>query len=723
MHGPPRSEHRHSAQSVRQGARETILPAVLTIHEPGRISRRVSLTDHGPIRIGRGSQAEVTILDRESSRLHCELQLTGSVWTVADLGSLNGSYVNGKRIERDILHSGDEITIGLTRLKFTCAADEPAVGLQPLARPAPAAASLPVPVVTLELEPSPAPVPIETATRACSVCGAEFAAPADAQPPLLCPDCTQMSGAPAAPLAEAEKLVPLAQAEVIHLHNEDTIAEFLERHPGGAANVVFTWPQTLWYSLIVFALGYLLLWDPLHFLHMAHLLSAFYIVVILYKVLCVFLSTLRKWEVQIRPEQLAALRDEDLPVYTILVPLYKEREVARKIIRTLDRLDYPKDKLDVKLLLEPDDPATLEACVSAHLPAYCEVIVCPDSMPKTKPKACNHGLKRARGEYVVIYDAEDRPEPDQLKKAIVAFRQSGENVICLQAKLNYFNPRQNTLTRWFTIEYSTWFDLFLPGLHALRAPIPLGGTSNHFQTDVLQDIRGWDPFNVTEDCDLGIRLYKMGYRTHVLDSTTWEEANSRTGNWIRQRSRWVKGYIQTHLVHMRRPLKTLWQMGPWGMFSFLSSVGGLSLMLLLNPIFWAILMVYVGCWVVDLHNNAWNFAATWSLPFADRWVWQMWFDRPDFDTFWNAVSQVFYVTTLFLLAGNFFFIAMHVVACIKRRMFDLIPWALLTPFYWILISIGAWKGFVQLFFNPFYWEKTDHGLDDPHAVEMTGGRP
>jgi len=436
------------------------------------------------------------------------------------------------------------------------------------------------------------------------------------------------------------------------------------------------------------------------------------------------------------------------------VPLYHETEVASKITRYISRLDYPQDKLDVKLLLEADDQGTIDVCRNAHLPPTYELLICPDHMPKTKPKACNHGLERARGEYLVIFDAEDRPEPDQLKKAVVAFRRADERAqstgrlfknhqtVCLQAKLNYFNPTQNLLTRWFTIEYSTWFDLFLPGLHRLGSPIPLGGTSNHFKTNVLQVIGGWDPFNVTEDCDLGIRLHKMGFKTQVLDSTTWEEANSQTWNWVRQRSRWVKGYIQTHLVHMRNPFATFWKLGPVGTLGFLCSVGGLSLMLLLNPVFWAIILFYGLCWVHDLSVNAWSWASArafqasfeagrwpWNrwfdgegplgLNWDGPWVWRMWFNNPRGNPFWNTWSQVFFVITVVLFLANIFFVLMHVAACVRRKMPRLIPHAIISPLYWVLISLGAWKGFLQLFSNPFKWEKTHHGLDAPASSQSS----
>ena len=188
------------------------------------------------------------------------------------------------------------------------------------------------------------------------------------------------------------------------------------------------------------------------------------------------------------------------------------------------------------------------------LRACSKSFVVPPSHPQTKPKACNFALRFARGEYLVVYDAEDRPEPDQLRKVVATFRRSPPNTACLQCRLNYYNVNENWLTRMFTLDYALWFDQMLPGLERLGMPIPLGGTSNHFRIDVLRELHAWDPFNVTEDADLGIRLGQKGYRVGIVDSTTFEEASCRAGQWMRQRSRWMKGYMQTLLVHTRRPL-------------------------------------------------------------------------------------------------------------------------------------------------------------------------
>jgi len=409
------------------------------------------------------------------------------------------------------------------------------------------------------------------------------------------------------------------------------------------------------------------------------LFLAFYLVVVLFKAYLIHVSITSRREIHVTPEELAGLRDEDLPVYTILVPLYKEAPVLPQLIQGLSNLDYPKDKLDVLLLLEADDRETFLAAKRMERPEFVRLIIVPDSQPKTKPKACNLGLALARGDYLVIYDAEDKPDPDQLKKAVLGFRQAPENVICIQAKLNFYNQRQNLLTRWFTTDYSVWFDLVLPGLDHLEAPIPLGGTSNHFRVDKLRELLGWDPYNVTEDCDLGVRLAVSGYRTRIIDSTTWEEACSSLRYWIRQRSRWTKGYIQTYLVHLRDPMKLFRKLGLGRAMSFHLLVGGTALSLLINPLYW-------------FFTTAW---------FVFRW---------------EAFSHLFPFPLILwglicLFVGNFLFVYSTMLATYQRGYYDIVKHCLTMPLYWVLASIGAWKGFLQLISRPSYWEKTRHGLD------------
>jgi cellulose synthase/poly-beta-1,6-N-acetylglucosamine synthase-like glycosyltransferase len=381
-----------------------------------------------------------------------------------------------------------------------------------------------------------------------------------------------------------------------------------------------------------------------------------------------------------------ALTEEELPVYTVLVPMYCEPEMLPMLADALRKLDYPLGKLDIKLVLEADDHETLEVARTLGLEGVFEVIRVPPSMPKTKPKACNYALRFARGEYLVIYDAEDRPEPDQLRKVIATFARAPENTACLQCRLNYYNANENWLTRMFTLDYSLWFDQVLPGLERLNIPIPLGGTSNHFKIRVLRELCAWDPFNVTEDADLGIRMTQKGYRVGVVDSTTFEEASHTAGTWIKQRSRWIKGYMQTFLVHTRRPLHLIRTTGVLGFLGFIFFIGGTALSGLLNPIFWAL---YAG-WLIALWTG---------------------FD-PIFPHFLLLLSL------LNLLAGNGAFTYLSMLAPIHRGWLHLIPYSFTVLGYWVLMSIAAYRALWQLVRDPFYWEKTQHGQSRHVAQEL-----
>lgn len=394
-------------------------------------------------------------------------------------------------------------------------------------------------------------------------------------------------------------------------------------------------------------------------------------------------KTLRKSsEIFVSEKEINRLDDEKLPIYTIFCPLYREWQVILEFVRSISKIDWPKNKLDVQLLLEEDDRRTITEVEKMKLPSFFRSIIVPDGEPKTKPKACNFGLNHAKGDYAVIYDAEDNPAPDQLKKAFIVFQKlKNEKIVCVQAKLNFYNSHQNILTRLFTMEYSLWFDLILPGLQSIKAPIPLGGTSNHFETKNLHLLRGWDPFNVTEDCDLGMRIAKKGYYTAIIDSTTMEEANSRVGNWFRQRSRWIKGYMQTYLVHMRRPGEFITDLKNLDIIFFQLTVGCKIISLFINPLMWAMTIAYF------------VFRDTFGLVIESFYL-----------------MPIFYMAVFSLVFGNFFYIYNYMIGCAKREQWDIIKYAFLVPFYWLMISMAAWKALIQLIYKPHYWEKTVHGF-------------
>ncbi len=414
------------------------------------------------------------------------------------------------------------------------------------------------------------------------------------------------------------------------------------------------------------------------------LLSTIYFLDVVFNAGLIFKSLRNPQEIVIKKEELATLSESQLPIYTILCPLYKEAHIIPQFLEAIAKISWPKDKLDVIFLLEEDDRNSIEVAKNLGLPTYVRVAVVPDSQPKTKPKACNYGLSIAKGEYLVIYDAEDIPDPMQLKKAYLSFQKAGPEIKCLQAKLNYHNPHQNLLTRFFTAEYSLWFDVTLTGYQSINTSIPLGGTSNHFKTTDLIKLQGWDPFNVTEDADLGVRLFKEGFRTAIIDSTTLEEANSKWGNWIRQRSRWIKGYMQTYLVHTRDPYSFI-KSNKQHSLLFNLIFGGKIAFILINPLLWLAtlsyftLYAYVGPSIEKLYPSA-----------------------------------IFYMAGTSLVFGNFLYLYYYMIGCMKREQYSLVKYIFFVPLYWLMISIAGFYALFQLILKPHYWEKTTHGLNLIH---------
>ncbi len=405
-------------------------------------------------------------------------------------------------------------------------------------------------------------------------------------------------------------------------------------------------------------------------------LAFIFILIVLARVLATFvvISPTRRG----RPRIGRRLDDAQLPLYSVLVPLYQEPEIVPDLIASLSGLDYPPTKLDILLILEADDTDTLRSLHGCRLPPFIRPVVVPALEPRTKPKALNYALPLARGSLIVVYDAEDIPARDQLRRSVAAFNAGGPSLACLQAKLNIYNPRESWLTRQFTIEYSSLFDGFLGALSRLGWPIPLGGSSNHFRTDALRRIGGWDAHNVTEDADLGFRIARLSGHIGILDSTTWEEAPARFGPWVRQRTRWLKGWMITYLVHMRSPSHLLRTLGLYRFIGFQVVLAGTLLSALLHPVFYALLVIEL---LLGTVSDAWH-----SLP--------------------GKILLV--VAAINFAAGYVSTMALGIVALIKRSSRWLIPATLFAPAYWLLISMIAYRALWQVLRCPYYWEKTPH---------------
>lgn len=393
---------------------------------------------------------------------------------------------------------------------------------------------------------------------------------------------------------------------------------------------------------------------------------------------------------------LAALRDQppgpepqgdgDDPAVSILVALYRESDIAGRLVRRLARLDYPAELLDVILAVEASDHLTRDALSAAELPPWMRIIVVPEGEVRTKPRALNHALDHARGVIVGVYDAEDAPEPDQIRKVVAHFRAAGPEVACLQGVLDYYNPRTNWLSRCFTIEYAGWFRLILPGIARLGLVVPLGGTTLFFRRDLLEALGGWDAHNVTEDADLGIRLARHGYRTELIATVTAEEANCRLFPWIKQRSRWIKGYVMTWAVHMRDP-GLLWrQLGPRAFLGFQIMFLGTIAQFLLAPLMWTLLLVPFG-----LEHPLLS-----VLPAGAFWI----------------MAAVFVLSE----AAN---LAVGIVGLRRTRHRMSAWWVLAMKLYFPLATLAAYKALIELVTHPFYWDKTTHGLFD-QTIDLRG---
>jgi len=371
-------------------------------------------------------------------------------------------------------------------------------------------------------------------------------------------------------------------------------------------------------------------------------------------------------------------RARDLPRYSVLVPIFDEADVVPDLIEALTAIDYPPEKLEILIILESIDRKTRAAMAKAVLPGHIKAIVVPDGHPRTKPRALNFALSRATGELVVVYDAEDVPEPDQLRKAARELA-SHPDVACLQARLNVLNDRETWLTRQFAIEYTALFDCLLPTFERLGLPVPLGGTSNHFRRAALDGAGGWDPFNVTEDADLGIRLARQSQAVRVLASTTWEEAPGTFNSWLKQRTRWLKGWMQTYLVHMRNPAETARDLGWLRFLGLQVLMGGLILSTLVHPWFYivAIMEAVYGPLRTLLNHH----------PLSD------------------LVTALGIVNLMLGYASG---VALGCVAVVGRGRAGLAVWALLMPVYWLLISLAAYRALGQLVTAPYRWEKTQH---------------
>ena len=380
--------------------------------------------------------------------------------------------------------------------------------------------------------------------------------------------------------------------------------------------------------------------------------------------------------------------EDNAPLYTILVPMYHEAHMIPLLLRNISQMRYPWERLQIILLLEEKDTETQEAAQwqimqSGAFGDACQIAVVPEAwkeLPQGKPRALNYGLELARGRYLTIYDAEDKPEKDQLLKAVAGFNRSADNVACLQAALRFWNEAHSILTRFYRAEYYVHFMWILPGLARLGLILPLGGTSNHFKTQVLREVGGWDPYNVTEDADMAGALALYGFAVQSFDSWTDEEASRHLRPADKQRRRWLKGYVMTGLVYTRHPIIYAREMGVRRWFFYNLFMLGTPFCLIINPFFWAMTIAWpiTGSPVIT---------HLWPLPL--------------------------YVTGMVLMIiGDCLLFYQMVFACLYQDGFSSLKYMLLLPFWWLFTSTSSWMMLPELSVKPHHWNKTRHVGED-----------
>jgi cellulose synthase/poly-beta-1,6-N-acetylglucosamine synthase-like glycosyltransferase len=365
------------------------------------------------------------------------------------------------------------------------------------------------------------------------------------------------------------------------------------------------------------------------------------------------------------------------PMVSILVPLYREDEIAHRLVAHLSALRYPPERLDVLLLVEENDATTIEAIAGTPMPPWIRTVTVPRGHPRTKPRALNYGLNFAHGEIVGIYDAEDRPDPNQIAHVVRRFDEVDRHVACLQGRLDYYNARHNLMSRLFTVEYASWFRVLLPGVARMGLVVPLGGTTLFLRRAALEEVGAWDAHNVTEDAELGLRLARAGYRTELVSTTTFEEANAAIMPWIRQRSRWLKGYLITWATAMRHPVELWRDLGTWRFFGLQAQMLSAVLGFFLAPLLWSLALLPFGV----PHPMAEVLAPQTAL--------------------WIGV---------FMMLSFALSVAVSVHACAAPHLRHLRWRAPLVEVYYTLGALAAWIGALELMGKPFYWAKTRHGV-------------
>ncbi|WP_254691784.1 glycosyltransferase family 2 protein [Shinella daejeonensis] len=476
-----------------------------------------------------------------------------------------------------------------------------------------------------------------------------------------------------------------------HRRLRETIDGLFKRTPEASARVTLWGRQGFYAGVWLAASLCLAILRPDLALLFTHLLLSLFF----FATFSIRLEALRSYRGG-RKSPLPPRPDKPRPVYSVFVALHREAAVMPQLIRTLNRLDWPRSRLDIKLICEADDAETLVALAAIPLGPQYEIVLVPPGEPRTKPKALSYALGAARGQFLAIYDAEDRVEPQQLEEAWRTFENGPADIACLQAPLVITNLRNGWLCALFGLEYAGLFRALLPRLGAARLPMPLGGTSNHFRTETLRAVGGWDPHNVTEDADLGLRLYRHGYRCGTITRPTYEDAPPDAPAWIGQRTRWFKGWLQTWLVLTRSPARLVREMGLWQALVAQVLIGGLILSAFFHPL----VVVYLALVVWLMQRSMENANLLTSLLFA------------------VDLTNILGSYAIFILLGRTAMSPAERAAVGHRWIY--------TPAYWLLMSYASWRALQELPVKPFFWNKTHHqpsGKDEDLPIPPSGTLP
>lgn len=380
---------------------------------------------------------------------------------------------------------------------------------------------------------------------------------------------------------------------------------------------------------------------------------------------------------------------DNLPFYTIMLPMYKEANVLNQLLSNIGALNYPNEKLLVLLVIESDDSEMRNMLSEMKLPSNYVVVVVPDDYPKTKARACNYALKYAKGDYLVIYDAEDCPDANQLLFVSDYYSRYNKNpqntkrLACVQCKLNYYNANENWLTKMFNVEYSILFNHILCVLSSLFLPIPLGGSSNHFDLSILRELGGWDDYNVTEDAEIGMRFALNDFNVQIADSYTYEEAPIEVMGWIKQRARWIKGHLMTYLIYMRSPSVTLDKFGTLGFMTFSYIMGASILALFCAPIIFFIMFLFFTSIIIFFVN-----------------------DFTELSSIFVFFIGIFFICYNSYIIVNYDYKERGIYLDLKEKLLLVLTF----PFYLVLHNVAAIVALYELFVRPHHWNKTEHGL-------------